>query len=37
VVTKDVADFEVVVGNPAQGLPPRKHIEPVAEDRCPHC
>jgi sugar O-acyltransferase (sialic acid O-acetyltransferase NeuD family) len=37
VVTKDVADFEVVVGNPARVLPPRKHIEPVAEDRCPHC
>lgn len=37
VVTKDVADFEVVVGNPGRMLPPRKHIEPVAEDRCPHC
>jgi sugar O-acyltransferase (sialic acid O-acetyltransferase NeuD family) len=37
VVTKDVADFEVVVGNPARVLPPRKHIEPVEDDRCPHC
>jgi len=37
VVTKDVADFEVVVGNPARVMPPRKHIEPVEEDRCPHC
>jgi sugar O-acyltransferase (sialic acid O-acetyltransferase NeuD family) len=37
VVTKDVGDFEVVVGNPARVMPPRKHIEPVQEDRCPHC
>ncbi|MBJ7357571.1 MAG: hypothetical protein JHD21_09435 [Nocardioides sp.] len=37
VVTKDVGDFEVVVGNPARVMPPRKHIEPVEEDRCPHC
>jgi sugar O-acyltransferase (sialic acid O-acetyltransferase NeuD family) len=37
VVTKDVDDFAVVVGNPARVLPPRKHIEPVEEDRCPHC
>lgn len=37
VVTRDVADFEVVVGNPARPMPARKHIEPVAEDICPHC
>ena len=37
VVTKDVGDFEVAVGNPARVMPPRKHIEPVADDRCPHC
>lgn len=37
VVSRDVADFEVVVGNPSSVMPPRKHIEPVAEDRCPHC
>jgi sugar O-acyltransferase (sialic acid O-acetyltransferase NeuD family) len=37
VVTRDVGDFEVVVGNPARVMPPRKHIEPVEEDRCPHC
>ena len=37
VVTKDVGDFEVVVGNPARVMPPRKHLEPVEEDRCPHC
>jgi carbonic anhydrase/acetyltransferase-like protein (isoleucine patch superfamily) len=37
VVTRDVADFELVAGNPAKVQPARKHIEPVAEDRCPHC
>ena len=37
VVTRDVDDFEVVVGNPARVMPPRKHTEPVQEDRCPHC
>jgi len=37
VVTKDVEDFAVVVGNPAAAMPRRKHIEPVEEDRCPHC
>ncbi|WP_372735241.1 acetyltransferase [Nocardioides sp.] len=37
VVTRDVEDFEVVIGNPARPMPPRKHIEPVEEDRCPHC
>lgn len=37
VVIKDVADFEVVVGNPATVMPPRKHIHPVEEDVCPHC
>jgi sugar O-acyltransferase (sialic acid O-acetyltransferase NeuD family) len=37
VVTKDVGDFEVVVGNPAKIMPRRKHIEPVEEDHCPHC
>ena len=37
VVTKDVGDFEVVVGNPARPMPPRKHIEPVEDDLCPHC
>ena len=36
-MTKDVGDFEVVVGNPARVMPPRKHIEPVEEDQCPHC
>lgn len=37
VVTKDVDDFAVVVGNPARATPPRRHTEPVEEDRCPHC
>jgi sugar O-acyltransferase (sialic acid O-acetyltransferase NeuD family) len=37
VVTRDVGDFEVVVGNPARVMPPRKHIEPVSDDVCPHC
>lgn len=37
VVTRDVADFEVVVGNPARGVPQTKVMEPVEEDRCPHC
>jgi acetyltransferase-like isoleucine patch superfamily enzyme len=37
VVTRDVADFDFVAGNPAKVQPARKHIEPVAEDRCPHC
>lgn len=37
VVTRDVGEFEVVVGNPAKVMRPRKHIEPVEEDRCPHC
>jgi sugar O-acyltransferase (sialic acid O-acetyltransferase NeuD family) len=37
VVTRDVADFEVVVGNPARATPPTKRLEPVEEDRCPHC
>jgi sugar O-acyltransferase (sialic acid O-acetyltransferase NeuD family) len=37
VVTKDVGDFEVVVGNPARAVPPTKALEPVEEDRCPHC
>lgn len=37
VVTRDVGDFEVVVGNPARGVPPTKTLEPVEADRCPHC
>ena len=37
VVTKDVQDFEVVVGNPAKVMPPRKHMQPVEDDVCPHC
>jgi sugar O-acyltransferase (sialic acid O-acetyltransferase NeuD family) len=37
VVTRDVADFEVVVGNPARATGPTKHLEPVEEDRCPNC
>ena len=37
VVTRDVGDFEVVVGNPARAVPPTKTLEPVEEDRCPHC
>lgn len=37
VVTRDVEDFEFVAGNPAKVQPPRRHIEPVAEDVCPHC
>lgn len=37
VVTRDVEDFEFVTGNPATTMPPRRHIEPVAEDICPHC
>lgn len=37
VVTKDVGDFEVVIGNPARVMPPRKHMQPVEEDVCPHC
>jgi sugar O-acyltransferase (sialic acid O-acetyltransferase NeuD family) len=37
VVTKDVGDFEVVIGNPARAVPPTKSLEPVEEDRCPHC
>ncbi len=37
VVTKDVGDFEVVVGNPARAVPQTKAMEPVEEDRCPHC
>jgi acetyltransferase-like isoleucine patch superfamily enzyme len=37
VVTRDVDDFEFVTGNPAKVQPARKHIEPVADDVCPHC
>ena len=37
VVTKDVDDFGVVMGNPARVERPRKHIEPVEDDVCPHC
>lgn len=37
VVTRDVGDFEVVVGNPARAMPARKHMQPVEEDVCPHC
>jgi sugar O-acyltransferase (sialic acid O-acetyltransferase NeuD family) len=36
VVTRDVADFEVVVGNPARVVHSLR-VEPPEEDRCPHC
>jgi hypothetical protein len=26
-----------VVGNPARAVPPTQAVEPVEEDRCPHC
>jgi sugar O-acyltransferase (sialic acid O-acetyltransferase NeuD family) len=37
VVTKDVDDFGVVVGNPARAVPHSRALEPVEDDRCPHC